>query len=54
MSYDLDVNSSIVEPDNLKKFSWICCVRKMIRRWAMTQVSCVLKLVHVNFSLTFL
>lgn len=43
MSYDLDVNSSIVEPDNLKKFSWICCVRKMIRRWAMTQNETIVK-----------
>lgn len=37
MSYDLDVNSSIIEPDKLKKFSKICCVRKIMRRWAVTQ-----------------
>lgn len=53
MSYDLDVNSSIIEPDNLKKFSWICCVRKIMHRWATTQVSFALKLVHVKFPLTF-
>ncbi|XP_070783279.1 PI-PLC X domain-containing protein 1-like isoform X2 [Enoplosus armatus] len=25
MSYDLDINSSIIEPDRLKRFSKICC-----------------------------
>lgn len=54
MSYNLDVNSSIVEPDNLKKFSWICCVRKIMRRWAMTQVSCVLNVLVSHFSRLFL
>ncbi|XP_056913085.1 PI-PLC X domain-containing protein 1-like isoform X2 [Takifugu flavidus] len=37
MSYDLDKNSSIIEPDGLKKFSKLCCVRKIVRRWATTQ-----------------
>uniref|UniRef100_A0A3Q3VWZ6 Phosphatidylinositol-specific phospholipase C X domain-containing protein n=1 Tax=Mola mola TaxID=94237 RepID=A0A3Q3VWZ6_MOLML len=37
MSYDLDVNSSIIEPERLKRFSKFCCVRKMVRKWAMTQ-----------------
>ncbi|XP_034050466.1 PI-PLC X domain-containing protein 1-like [Thalassophryne amazonica] len=37
MSYDLDVNSSIVEPDQLIKLSGIPCVRKIVRRWAITQ-----------------
>ncbi|KAM9837406.1 PI-PLC X domain-containing protein 1-like [Aulostomus maculatus] len=37
MSYDLDINSSIVEPDQLKGFSKICCVRKIVRKWAVTQ-----------------
>uniref|UniRef100_A0A3Q3W387 Phosphatidylinositol-specific phospholipase C X domain-containing protein n=1 Tax=Mola mola TaxID=94237 RepID=A0A3Q3W387_MOLML len=39
MSYDLDVNSSIIEPERLKRFSKFCCVRKMVRKWAMTQVN---------------
>lgn len=38
MSYDLDKNSPIIEPDGLKKFSKLCCVRKTVRRWATTQV----------------
>ncbi|XP_029953395.1 PI-PLC X domain-containing protein 1-like [Salarias fasciatus] len=37
MSYDLDVNSSIIEPDRLKRFSGIYCLRKIVRRWAATQ-----------------
>ncbi|XP_028331553.1 PI-PLC X domain-containing protein 1-like [Gouania willdenowi] len=37
MSYDLDINSSIIEPDGLKKFSKIYCVRKIIKSWAITQ-----------------
>lgn len=48
MSYDLDVNSAIVEPEGLKRFSKICCVRKILRRWATTQVNCVSDLVHFN------
>lgn len=39
MSYDLDKNSHIIEPHGLKKFSNFCCVRKIVRRWATTQVS---------------
>ena len=38
MSYDLDINSSIIEPDRLKRFSRIYCVRKTVRKWATTQV----------------
>ncbi|XP_061564306.1 PI-PLC X domain-containing protein 1-like isoform X2 [Cololabis saira] len=37
MSYDLDLNSSIIEPDRLKRFSKIYCVRKTVRKWATTQ-----------------
>ncbi|KAM3592753.1 uncharacterized protein V6R79_024490 [Siganus canaliculatus] len=37
MSYDLDVNSSIVEPDRLKRFSRIYCARKIMCKWATTQ-----------------
>ncbi|XP_027145152.1 PI-PLC X domain-containing protein 1 [Larimichthys crocea] len=37
MSYDLDIKSSIIEPDVLKRFSKICCARKIVRRWATTQ-----------------
>ncbi|XP_036072940.1 PI-PLC X domain-containing protein 1 isoform X2 [Oryzias melastigma] len=39
MSFDLDVNSSIVEPDQLRRFSRFCCVRKLMFRWGTTQVS---------------
>lgn len=39
MSYDLDINSSIVEPDRLKWLSKIYCVRKILRKWAVTQVN---------------
>ena len=38
MTYDLDVNSSIIEPDNLKGLSKIYCARRILRRWAVTQV----------------
>lgn len=38
MSYDLDSSSSIIEPDSLKKFSRLCCVRKTLLKWAATQV----------------
>uniref|UniRef100_A0A3B3BWY6 Phosphatidylinositol-specific phospholipase C X domain-containing protein n=1 Tax=Oryzias melastigma TaxID=30732 RepID=A0A3B3BWY6_ORYME len=37
MSFDLDVNSSIVEPDQLRRFSRFCCVRKLMFRWGTTQ-----------------
>ncbi|XP_068162051.1 PI-PLC X domain-containing protein 1-like isoform X2 [Antennarius striatus] len=37
MSYDLDINSSILEPDRLKKFSRIYCARKIVLKWAITQ-----------------
>uniref|UniRef100_A0A3P9HLW7 Phosphatidylinositol-specific phospholipase C X domain-containing protein n=1 Tax=Oryzias latipes TaxID=8090 RepID=A0A3P9HLW7_ORYLA len=37
MSFDLDVNSSIVEPDQLRRFSRFCCVRKLVHRWGTTQ-----------------
>ncbi|XP_042363196.1 PI-PLC X domain-containing protein 1-like [Plectropomus leopardus] len=37
MSYDLDINSSIVEPDRLKRLSKIYCARKIVRKWAATQ-----------------
>ncbi|KAM6898073.1 PI-PLC X domain-containing protein 1-like [Lycodopsis pacificus] len=43
MSYDLDVNSSIIEPDRLKRLSKICCARKMVRRWAVTQEETITK-----------
>lgn len=38
LSYDLDVSSAIIEPDNLKRFSWIYCLRRIVRTWGMTQV----------------
>ncbi|KAG7507866.1 PI-PLC X domain-containing protein 1-like [Solea senegalensis] len=37
MSYDLDTQSSIVEPDALKVFSNIYYVRKVLYNWAVTQ-----------------
>ncbi|KAF7204884.1 PI-PLC X domain-containing protein 1 [Nothobranchius furzeri] len=37
MSYDLDINSSIIKPEVLRRFSRICFVRRIVRRWAMTQ-----------------
>ncbi|XP_070708324.1 PI-PLC X domain-containing protein 1-like isoform X2 [Pempheris klunzingeri] len=43
MSYDLDINSSIIEPDRLKPFSNIYCVRKIVRKWAITQEENVTK-----------
>lgn len=39
MSYDLDIHSSILEPDRLKKFSRIYCARKIVCKWAITQVN---------------
>ncbi|XP_041819227.1 PI-PLC X domain-containing protein 1-like [Chelmon rostratus] len=43
MSYDLDINSSIVEPDRLKRLSRIYCVRKIVRKWAITQEETITK-----------
>lgn len=37
MSYDLDINSSIMEPERVKIFNMIYCARKIVRRWATTQ-----------------
>ncbi|XP_076737045.1 PI-PLC X domain-containing protein 1 [Maylandia zebra] len=37
VSYDLDASSAIIEPDNLKRFSWIYCLRRIVRTWGMTQ-----------------
>ncbi|KAG7257972.1 hypothetical protein CRUP_016313 [Coryphaenoides rupestris] len=37
MGYDLDMDSSIVEPDSLVPFSKMPCVRAKIRDWATTQ-----------------
>ncbi|XP_015250082.1 PREDICTED: PI-PLC X domain-containing protein 1-like [Cyprinodon variegatus] len=37
MSYDLDVHSRIIEPNALRRFSRIYCVRKIIHTWAATQ-----------------
>uniref|UniRef100_A0A3Q1H7U8 Phosphatidylinositol-specific phospholipase C X domain-containing protein n=1 Tax=Anabas testudineus TaxID=64144 RepID=A0A3Q1H7U8_ANATE len=43
MSYDLDSSSSIIEPDSLKKFSRLCCVRKTLLKWAATQEDTITK-----------
>ncbi|XP_008289302.1 PI-PLC X domain-containing protein 1-like [Stegastes partitus] len=43
MSYDLDINSSIIEPDGLRRFSKIYCVRKIVRKWAITQEATITK-----------
>ncbi|XP_073346264.1 PI-PLC X domain-containing protein 1-like [Pagrus major] len=37
MSYDLDINSPIIEPERLKRLSKIYCARKIVRKWALTQ-----------------
>ncbi|KAK0140180.1 PI-PLC X domain-containing protein 1 [Merluccius polli] len=37
MGYDLDMDSSIVEPDSLVHLGNLCCVRSIIRDWATTQ-----------------
>ncbi|XP_037546964.1 PI-PLC X domain-containing protein 1-like [Nematolebias whitei] len=37
MSYDLDINSKIIEPARLTRYSKICCLRRILRRWAATQ-----------------
>lgn len=38
MGYDLDMDSSIVEPDSLVPFSRLHCVRSKVYNWATTQV----------------
>ncbi|XP_028263707.1 PI-PLC X domain-containing protein 1-like isoform X2 [Parambassis ranga] len=43
MSYDLDIHSSIVEPDILKKFSKLYFMRKVVRKWAVTQEETITK-----------
>ncbi|XP_030255566.1 PI-PLC X domain-containing protein 1-like isoform X2 [Sparus aurata] len=43
MSYDLDINSCIIEPDLLRRFSKIYCARKTVRRWALTQEETITK-----------
>ncbi|XP_034414803.1 PI-PLC X domain-containing protein 1-like [Cyclopterus lumpus] len=43
MSYDLDINSSIIEPDRLQRLSKIYCVRKIVRKWAITQEETITK-----------
>ncbi|XP_037320004.2 PI-PLC X domain-containing protein 1-like [Pungitius pungitius] len=43
MSYDLDINSSIMEPDRLKKLSKIYCARKIVQKWAITQEETITK-----------
>ncbi|KAM4715143.1 PI-PLC X domain-containing protein 1-like [Anableps anableps] len=37
MSYDLDINSRIIEPKRLRRFSRIYCLRKIVHTWAATQ-----------------
>uniref|UniRef100_A0A8C6U1N6 Phosphatidylinositol-specific phospholipase C X domain-containing protein n=1 Tax=Neogobius melanostomus TaxID=47308 RepID=A0A8C6U1N6_9GOBI len=39
MSYDLDINSSIIEPNLLKTYSHMRIVRAIMERWAKTQES---------------
>ncbi|KAM3850039.1 PI-PLC X domain-containing protein 1-like [Diretmus argenteus] len=41
MSYDLDVNSSIMEPDVLIKLSKLPCVRQIVYKLAITQESTI-------------
>ncbi|XP_038591929.1 PI-PLC X domain-containing protein 1-like isoform X2 [Micropterus salmoides] len=48
MSYDLDINSSIIEPDSLKRFSKIYCARKIVRKWAITQEETITKQLDVG------
>ncbi|XP_040885420.1 PI-PLC X domain-containing protein 1-like isoform X2 [Toxotes jaculatrix] len=43
MSYDLDINSSIIEPDKLKRLSKIYCARKIMLKWAATQEETITK-----------
>uniref|UniRef100_A0A3Q0SWX1 Phosphatidylinositol-specific phospholipase C X domain-containing protein n=1 Tax=Amphilophus citrinellus TaxID=61819 RepID=A0A3Q0SWX1_AMPCI len=37
MSYDLDISSAIIEPDRLRRFSRIYCIRSIVRTWGATQ-----------------
>ncbi|XP_032429552.1 PI-PLC X domain-containing protein 1-like [Xiphophorus hellerii] len=41
MSYDLDVDSRIIEPERLRRFSRIYFLRKIIHTWAATQEVCI-------------
>uniref|UniRef100_UPI0037E75ABA PI-PLC X domain-containing protein 1-like isoform X1 n=2 Tax=Semicossyphus pulcher TaxID=241346 RepID=UPI0037E75ABA len=43
MSYDLDISSSIIEPDRLKRFSKIYCARKIVCKWSVTQEETITK-----------
>ncbi|XP_059181305.1 PI-PLC X domain-containing protein 1-like [Centropristis striata] len=43
MSYDLDINSSIIEPDQLKRLSWSYCARYIVRKWSITQEETIAK-----------
>ncbi|XP_053269782.1 PI-PLC X domain-containing protein 1 isoform X2 [Pleuronectes platessa] len=43
MSYDLDINSSVVEPDNLKGLSKIYLARRIVHKWAVTQEESITK-----------
>ncbi|XP_060951575.1 PI-PLC X domain-containing protein 1-like [Limanda limanda] len=43
MSYDLDINSSIIEPVNLKGLSKIYLARRIVHRWAVTQEESITK-----------
>ena len=46
MAYDLDMDSSIVEPDSLVPLSKLRCVRALIHKWATTQVRTASITVH--------
>lgn len=37
MSYDLDLHSPIIEPNNLKNYGRLVCVRYIVRKWGRTQ-----------------
>ncbi|XP_037610212.1 PI-PLC X domain-containing protein 1-like [Sebastes umbrosus] len=43
MSYDLDINSAIIEPERVKFLSKIYLVRIIVRNWAITQVESITK-----------
>ncbi|XP_055085659.1 PI-PLC X domain-containing protein 1-like [Periophthalmus magnuspinnatus] len=43
MTYDLDINSPIIEPDMLKKYSNLRCVRSIMRNWGRTQEANILE-----------
>lgn len=42
MSYDLDLDSFIIEPAHLKRFSRVYGARKVMHKWATTQVTLAL------------